>query len=134
MSNFGQLADRCAHATGPDRLLDADIACATRFPHLRPARPDDFDGKYGYAPGSLKVDTGFLTAYSYTRSLDDAMTLVPEGWRFEVTTTGFKPGASIITDRGTFINGGGAYAATPALALCAAALRARAAMATELSE
>lgn len=61
--------------------------------------------------------------------LDAAMALVPEGWRFEVTTTGFKPGASIVTDRGTFINGGGAYAATPALALCAAALRARAAIA-----
>jgi hypothetical protein len=59
-----------------------------------------------------------------------AMMLVPEGLAFEMTTTGYKPGATVCGNP-MFDTHEGAYAATPALALVAAALRARAAMGEE---
>ncbi|OHC90861.1 MAG: hypothetical protein A2095_02805 [Sphingomonadales bacterium GWF1_63_6] len=67
---------------------------------------------------------------SYTSSIDAAMTLVPEGLRFEVTTTGYRPGATVCGNILTGVHEG-SYAATPALALTAAALRAHAAIAKE---
>lgn len=59
-----------------------------------------------------------------------AMTLVPEGLRFEVTTTGYRPGATVCGNILTGVHEG-SYAATPALALTAACLRAHAAIAKE---
>lgn len=76
------LADRVEAGSGVDRALDAEIACAVVHRNLRPAAPDDFDGKFGYSPGNMKVDTGFLMSRPYTGSLDAAMTLVPAGWRW----------------------------------------------------
>jgi len=76
-----------------------------------------------------RIPSGFEAQYEstrvprYTTSIDAAMTLVPEGWRFELTNTGFKPGVSLVPPGKFFLVG--SYAATPALALCAAALRAR---------
>ena len=60
----------------------------------------------------------------YTASLDAALSLVPEGWgsvRFEQGFGGI----------GCFLNQHDTFATTPALALTAAALRARAMMETE---
>lgn len=74
------LADRVEALQGADREIDAEIACAIKFPKLRPVRPDDFDGKYGYSAGNIKVDTGFMMAHSYTASIDAALSLVPEMW------------------------------------------------------
>lgn len=72
----------------------------------------------------------------YTRSLDSALTLVPEGWTFGVNTFApnevFNPGGAqayvMRADALGKSDAGGyhhAEAATPALALVAAALRAR---------
>lgn len=97
------LAARCERAAGADRELDGDIADAALGPVKAP-----------YRRGRCE---------NYTSSLDAAMALVPEGLRFEVTTTGFKPGAIVCGNRFT-----SASASTPALALTAAALRARAAV------
>ena len=75
------LAERVEAATGADRELDAAIDCAVRLPDLRPAQPDDFDGKYGYSAGNIKCEHGFLMSYRYTASLDAAMSLyitIPE--------------------------------------------------------
>jgi hypothetical protein len=144
MTTLIELAERCEQASGPDRRLDAEIACATRHPHLRPAEPDDFGGKYGYEPGNLKVDTGFLMAYHYTRSMDDAMTLAGAGYHLAFDVH-FMPDEDVIKYRGycfrpdwgkwnphdmEWLNRDGSdhpLCATPALALSAAALRARAA-------
>jgi hypothetical protein len=123
------LAERCEQAAGPDRGLDAEIAVAlfggeiiwkaARYTmDLYPARRfqnSDYIGGY--------QNSGILT---YTESLDAAVTLVLEGWtwaRFHggvvecMTLNG--PGNSILFERGKGIS--------TALALCAAALRARAA-------
>jgi hypothetical protein len=129
------LAERCEAATGPDRDIDGWIAVAVDPDRqtIVGEKPGRFPRDPIYGPASEVMEkiggrdgADYLCAPAYTASIDAAMSLVPEGWRFEVTTTGFKPGASIVSPKGTFTNGGGAYAATPALALCAAALRARA--------
>ena len=67
---------------------------------------------------------------AYTSSLDAAMTLVPEGMRFYVDNGTLDAGSSHAcawTGTPPGISGGCKGAATPALALCAAALRSRSA-------
>jgi hypothetical protein len=70
---------------------------------------------------------------AFTRSLDAAVTLVPEGWTWARYHSGAVecmtlngPGGSILFERGE--------GNSSALALCAAALRARAAMAQPSSD
>jgi len=113
------LADRCERATGTDRELDGAIAMAMFPAHRR----------------------GMYVRRHYTASLDAAVSAVPEGWR--VSTADWS-----IAGRYTWMLKGpctrwvigpdgekeagsdwSAYAVShshPALALCAAALRAKA--------
>ena len=120
------LADCCEQAAGPDRELDAEIAVAlfggkviwytmSAYPARRVQNSDYIGGSQNAA---IPV---------YTESLDAAVTLVPDGWtwgRFHSGTvecmTLNGPDNSILVERGEGIS--------TALALCAAALRARAAM------
>ncbi len=101
------LAGRVEQANGPERELDFDIADAVLGPIKPPYRR-------GYCE-------------KYTASLDAAMTLVPQGQDWYVTSirplTGRFAGAIY---KGSEPSMDYAEAATPALALCAAALRARA--------
>lgn len=110
--DIAALAERVERATGPDRELDIDIC--TR------------------ALNKSRLDPGFQTAPRFTASLDAAMSLVPEGypqiskvsadaWQVNI---GFANRAKGIVTR----------AATPALALCAASLLARAALTTKDSD
>ena len=83
LTTLQDLKARVDAASGPDRRLDAELCCAFHLTGLRPAEPDDFDGKYGYSPGNLKCEHGFLQADSYTRSIDSAVSLterVLPGW------------------------------------------------------
>ncbi len=121
------LAWRCEKATGPDRPISWYIWEAVEMPII------DEWSRNGSAP-------------AYTDSLDAAMSLVPEGWRWvlrqanadeckgaffcRLESGDFKSitwgkGGEYITD---VISGVDVFcwSATPALALCAAALRARA--------
>ena len=87
-ASLTSLIERIEAATGPDRRLDALIDCAIRFPDLRPARPDDHEKHHrGFPPGQGDIwcPTGFLMARSYTRSVDDVLTLLPDGLEFEFT-------------------------------------------------
>jgi hypothetical protein len=69
----------------------------------------------------------------YTASIDAALTLVPEGWRWSLDWTQ-RPPYQDCGRADLYAPGGGikppdvqdVYAATPAIALCIAALRARA--------
>jgi hypothetical protein len=107
-----ELAERCEAATGPDRELDAEIASTLGWANVGPGNRG---GRCGRSPeGTWK------TVPRYTASLDAAMTLVPEGWDWELEFIGGTSVANMLLARGTF-NGA---AQTPALALCAAALRA----------
>ena len=109
MSDLLKLAERCEAATGPDRELDAQIGrfVAAEFLQQIPDRP-----QYGCQP--------------FTASLDAAMQLKPAEWHIE----GMHEGCGDLPKRVTLycwdeaIRGKGSALT---LALCAAALRARAA-------
>lgn len=108
------IAERCEAAAGPARDLDADIGEAVT----------------GWERPSGGV---WQTTPHYTASLGAAMTLVPEGWAVQIvrTANGKRGGANLylFSDPSTQEPSGRQQgsAETPALALCAAALRARAA-------
>lgn len=139
------LADRVEKAQGPDRELDAEIwatavgrvfdATSRRWLKIKRAWPANNGGKdcFWFETASSMQGTN---AILYTASLDAALSLVPEGWawavyggaREEIVATAYcvpnggrLPWPDWVTD---------ICAATPALALCAAALRA---LASELS-
>jgi hypothetical protein len=97
-----ELAERCEKATGPDFDLSFAIWQAAIEP---------------IAPSSRQPD--------YTASLDAAMTLVPEGWFLSVST--HPEGAFAVAVCQDLIGKSDLRVATAALALCAAALKARAA-------
>ncbi len=111
---FLELAERCEKAEGPDRELDARIhyemmGLSTVY------SIDDF----------LVSDISKNHPKRYTASLDAALTLVPEGWWVQhlgKITTGWWCRLGIEGRSLMYV------AKTPALALCAAALRARAAL------
>lgn len=153
-----ELAERCEAATGPDRELDAAIWCALNGleypepPYFQELPHNRFHPELGAFEQGTRAGI-MLQSYKdnaaiYTASLDAAMTLVPEGWRwimrearpdkanpgeqgffarletadFESVTWG--KGSDWLTD---IVAGQDVFcwAATPALALCAAALKAR---------
>jgi hypothetical protein len=104
------LAERCEQATGPDLDLERDIATA-------------LGAGACYIAGSRD--------WHFTKSIDAAMQLVPEGVELRIdrrASKGMRPAYASIWKPGArdidfHANGHGQ---TPALALCAAALRARA--------
>lgn len=138
------LIARAETATGPDAELDANIMAALFLRedwHIGTMEEDE-DGRWQPVKQPVWVDpeTGRWVgthALPYTASLDAALSLVPEGWSWSAwgadRFTGTRPGAVLADetykapeipwecDR-PFIEGA---AATPALALTAAALRAR---------
>lgn len=136
--NLAVLAELVEQATGPDSELDGSIWWAT----LPADAIEHFDstgfvrdciardGSAGKAlaqfydssnPGCLARRAFELR---YTASLDAAMTLVPENCWAEGSLS--SPGQLEIHSPGTYDPLGKGWAATPALALCAASLRARA--------
>lgn len=127
MTSLLSLAERCEAATGPDRELDGEIALASGWTFVKmkgDAQP------YWRKPG---VTDYFSRERSgpprYTESLDSALTLVPEGMEWLVRT----PSKNAISNKTQFYANvgnqvGEAHAETAALALCAAALKARAEM------
>ncbi len=118
------LAERCEQATGPDKELDFTI--------------DGFMLKHGPETDRIRNPRYVLP---YTASLDAAVTLVPEGWRWKAilrdSIRGENTGEGYVHNGRLHMTGDyrgfSNFAATPALALCAAALRARAAMAQSSS-
>ena len=76
LQRLAHIVARLEGGFGPDPRLNAEIDCALRFPGHRPAEPTDFDGKFGYAPGNIKCEHGFLQAHHYTSRLDDVVELI----------------------------------------------------------
>jgi hypothetical protein len=134
-----ELAERCEAATGPDRALDRDIGLAL-FDRASPTVPEFIHSEAHEAYISLQRSV--VSGEHYTASVDAALTLVPDGWhvthsgegrfltrgRFVVTleTWGIEQ-AEDGSDIHTTPNRRHGVAETFALAICAAALRARAA-------
>lgn len=131
------LALRVEQATGADRELDADIAIeCQRLPHPVPEGQratkslvtDCFDGAIRVLWQAKPPLLSSLSAFNYdpllfTSSTDVAMSLVPDGLDWSIYTVEGHYAATLGTpDEWLFIAAG----ATPALALTAASLRARA--------
>lgn len=122
------LAERVEKATGPDRFLDAQIASVIRLEKV-PHWARNWTGEWKateFGSVVLMEDSGnpgpHFMANEYTASLDAAMTLVPEGMMFQVYRGDMGEGSAIVT-RLKQIGLPRVFAATPALALTAAALR-----------
>lgn len=104
-------------ATEGSRELDCDVARA--FGYTPPSHPNSSvwirpDGKTAFHVNNLPY---------WTTSLDAALTLLGRDWKWLVEVWQDDTGwAQVVTDKHLFY---GAEAATPSLALCIAALRAR---------
>lgn len=148
MPTILELAERCEQATGPDRELDALIRCAVFAPAGAFVKQSPINGEWcvyevGYNGKERSWEPRGLTyeqrTGSFTASLDAAVTLVPEGKYWIVVNAGGVnspdpiPGRATadVADRDRLDEGCVVEAATPALALCAAALRDRSAIAGE---
>lgn len=125
IDKMAELIERVERASGPDREIDLAIARVM---------------------GTIVLQRNFsdtgnheTTHWEYTASIDAAMTLVPEGWKlrqmnfsapcaddrkWHLSLYGGSVGEDCFVGRG----------ATPALALCAAALKARTPAATSERE
>lgn len=108
-------------AAGPSRELDAEIASAVGWV-LTAYGWQDAQGMSWSPPGASMPQYGALPSFS--SSLDAAMTLVPDRFGWLVGSDGeaevFEIEAGTPRHTAAYVN----RAATPALALCAAALRA----------
>lgn len=118
-----ELAERCEKAEGPDRELDADIAQA--FGHKVSPQTANYTMEMFYAIEWQKPHpyAGMKEPCpAWTASLDAALTLVPP-WSWRV---GNLASGRAFADLGTQKSLQCIEGATPALALCAAAIRASA--------
>lgn len=106
------LAARVEAAKGADRALDADVARSIGWRQVAGSPLDD-----GMIFGKPPRSPDWLHVPACTASLDAAASLVPDGWSYNVHSLPRSAAAKVgHTARG--------LAATPALALTAAALRA----------
>ena len=122
MADLLELAERCEAATGPDRSLDTLIENALGIAKFERVPRSGFGG----------AEYERVTPKPYTASLDAALTLVPVGWdgALYLAADTIKPTVQLETPemRARFsmdYEGVTGTAGTLALALCAAALRAR---------
>lgn len=144
-----RLAELLETAAGPDRWLDARIGAGIRccpemdlskllFPDAATFEADD-DGSirvYGKGADGEMRPLHRRYAPNYTASLDAALTLLPTGWGFMLRQHETSPGPMRACGSALCPSTSGLgdqpfmdrWSATPALALCAAALRARAAL------
>ncbi len=117
-ANLTDLADRVARLTGPDREVDAAIAVAAKVV------PHDFEPAFEPGYWRAMYDNRHWYAPEYTASIDAAMTLVPEGYDYGIYRVSGE--CQVEVGAAETFQLEQVTAATPALALTAAALRARA--------
>lgn len=130
------LAERVEKAEGPDRDLDAEIDLYLSLPEItrRGGVALVSDGGihewYGLGPPAPQRNpaTGAWRAprMEYTASIDAAVTLVPEGWGWQIRRSHTGHRAVCYLWSGSGVWSPTVVATAPALALTAAALRAKA--------
>jgi hypothetical protein len=138
MSDLLALAERVEAASGPDRELDVAIWRGITPNHE--ALRKRWAGSWTHADVQARKEAAceLKNAPDFTASLDAAMTLVPEGWCWAVRnglSTAYaemadEPFIETAHEKATGVD---SCARSPALALTAAALRARAASTPSLN-
>lgn len=86
-------AERVEAAAGANYALEVAI-----FKAMHPEYAGYVEGRGGLVHPYDGSDVRVLSDVrpgNYTASIDAAMTLVPEGMAVEITTTGYKPGATV---------------------------------------
>ena len=131
---LADLIQRLTEATGPDRTLDCAIHAIKLGGELRRVEPPTYEATRYFCNPNPDIDwIGYdllNVAPAYTASLDSALTLVPEGmgWRAGSRKNDlgewehFSRIEEVLQVRPPW---NWHHAATPALALCIASLRAR---------
>jgi len=115
-----ELIGRLDAAQEPDHVLDGDIWQAVN------GWPENDGYRFGgvWFRRDPEDDVAFEQPPRLTASIDAALTLVPEGMVWVVDSgEGYKPGALVAREIG--YDDSRSYGATPAIALCIAALWAR---------
>lgn len=120
-----ELAERVSRLTVSRRETDC-LIFETRHRLLTPERRGTIDGEPTGEYFDLDGNVLPERAPFYTSSLDAAMTLVPEGWDYCLSVGAGEPACAAMSPAGQ-VSDVSVTAATPALALTAASLRARAA-------
>lgn len=132
-----ELLEKLLSATGPDRRLDTEIGLAL---DIETAWSGDLR-QLGYAENVFIA----LGAQPYTASIDAALTLVPDGWAWalhhhrDCTGANAVPFAKVSRaswnkrhNEAEFYKEAHSRGATPAIAICIAALKARIAVMDEM--
>lgn len=114
-SDLMELADRCEKLEGPCRETDRAIMASL---NLKP----DYAGDWGTRGHERPA------AFAYTASVDAGVALVPYGWQWSIEKNPTKPAQAWLYKVNSYLFFT-VTAATPALALTAAALLANASMA-----
>lgn len=124
------LAERVEAAAGADRGLDDTIyqTVTGRCPHRNLRTVSGDADCLMEVCEDCRDEEPDVRVPIYTASLDAAMSLVPEGWELSLNTFANPPAASAycINAANEIVRPAKQYIATPALAITAAALRARA--------
>jgi len=125
------LAEACEKASGPDRELDCRIMALVNPERFVDREESEQYADPEYLRSANRADWRYLREIgltSYTASLDAATKLMPKGARFYVDNGTLDEGDShACVYQQQRYQGGSKVAVSPALALCVAALRARAA-------
>lgn len=140
--DLNELAAKVEALSGPDRGIDAliTIAMDPKRQTIVGHKPGRFPREPIYGPITEFVEMAeengkdaadYLNAPAYTASIDAAMTLVPTDARLIVDSDGCHCRITKRDDAAWHWNGFAALASTMALAITAAALRARAQAASQ---
>ncbi len=122
-TTISALIERLEGLSGPDRAVDVEIAVwksGFSIDHFRDVINQIGVPGSGWTPQEKEWPR-------YTGSIDAALTLVPEGWQWQVSNRAPAPhsGRAYINNK-QLINTD--TAATPAIVICIVSLRARAAI------
>jgi hypothetical protein len=126
-SDLRALIERVSELKGPCRETDGLIYIATHIPVERTGRIDHEGGCVGWWPKDAPYQSA-IEVPRYTESVDAALTLVPEGFKWKAGYGRHVPHVAELRDYrdqpilGTFI---GECDSNRAIALCIASLRAR---------
>lgn len=127
---LSDLIERLEKATGPDREMDEDIVRALYPDCIIQIYVVGDEDKTVFHAEPLVPNKSYVPLY--TSSIDAALTLVPEGYGWSLYG-GFSPNrpCACLSDTGRSDDLVDAFGATPAIAICIASLKARAAIKEE---